>query len=260
MLRAGGVDVTEADILNTQLADQDLLDDSVWERIRRDLLAGVYTAVFASPPCRTFCEARAISPGPPQLRDKQHPYGFPRSQAVQRGLSHSHYQTLREDNLLAARTAEACSIIKQRGGIYGVEQPFPWKDGVCMFDLDCFKELVMDGGRVVVFDQCMYEAPSTKPTQILYYGADFGKLEARCDHPFVEQVSHTGRKYQAPHPPVIQKRVGGGNYATNALAAYPYRLNVHLANVLLEAVRVVSTSRHSGESVSQLPSQPSSAS
>ena len=37
--------------------------------------------VFAGPPCRTWSLARQSGPGPPVLRDAEHIYGFPKSQA-----------------------------------------------------------------------------------------------------------------------------------------------------------------------------------
>ena len=89
-----GIDSVEVDILNTELADQNILDDAVWLRYRRKLAAGEYDAVFASPPCRTFSEARLVRPGPAILRDLAYPYGYPRSQARQRGLSQGDFQKL----------------------------------------------------------------------------------------------------------------------------------------------------------------------
>ena len=209
----------------------------MWARIRRDILADKYIAVFCSPPCRTFSEARTLAPGPPQLRDKEHPYGFTRSQASARGLSQAHYETIREDNLLAERTAEACELIKSRGGFFGVEQPWPWKDSVSMFDMEPFTRLVAAGALLVVFDQCMYGAVSTKPTQILFWDAHFEKLECRCDHPWIDQRDSRGKTYQAPHPPVVCRKEQGLQYATKALVAYPYRLNVHLANIILDGCK-----------------------
>ena len=88
LFRAMGVQATEVDITNVDMVDQNLLDDAVWTRIKKVLADGVYDALFAAPPCRTFSEARRKWPAPPVLRTSEFPYGFPKKQAQQRGLSH----------------------------------------------------------------------------------------------------------------------------------------------------------------------------
>ena len=236
-LEQANVQTTQVDIVNQHLKDQNLLDDAVWSRIRRDLLDGEYAAVFASPPCRTFSEVRHEQPGPPVLRDEDHPFGYARSQAKERGLSEAHLSMLREDNLLAERTAEACDIMVQQQKIFGVEQPHPWQTGFSMFSLPAFQRLLKDGADIVVFDQCPYGARSRKPTQVMYYGADFSKLYAKCCHPSVTQYNEDGSTYKAAHPSVVNKRDAKGNYITTSLAAYPTELNRALAKVLFEALR-----------------------
>ena len=68
--------------------------------------------------------------------------GFPKSQAKLQGLRPEHFEQIRIDNLLAERTAEACTIMHQCGHGYAVEQPLGTKtSSVSMFDLQCFNEL-----------------------------------------------------------------------------------------------------------------------
>ena len=116
---------TERDVFNTHLEDQDILDDSVWLRIKNRLLTGICIFMFASPPCRSFSAARGGGQSPPVLRDADHVYGYPKSQTW-RGLEPHHHERTREDNLLAERTAEACDIMDSRGRGYAVEQPHVW--------------------------------------------------------------------------------------------------------------------------------------
>ena len=231
-----GIEATQVDVVNLHLKDQNLLDDAAWGRIRQDLESGVYVALFAAPPCRTFSEVRSIQPGPPPLRDKAHPYGFPKSQAKQRGISDADLVKTREDNLLAERTAEACFILHQQGGAYGVEQPFPWRFGFSMFDLDSFKRLEDMGARRVVFDQCPYGGEAKKPTHVLYYGAAFASLRAECNHPVVTQYNSDGTSYRAPHPMAVG-RDESGEFCTKRLAAYPTRLNRKIAKILSQYCR-----------------------
>ena len=222
---------TECDVFNTHLDDQDILDDSVWLRIKSKLLAGIYVFMFASPPCRTFSAARGAGPGPPVLRDADHLYGYPKSQTW-RGLGHHHHERIREDNLLAERTAEACDIMDSWDRGYAVEQPYPWGKAVSMFDFDSFEKLKAAGAKIVRFDQCMHEAPCTKPTIILHKNSDFSSLEAYCNHQAVRQTRSDGSYYMAPHPSYVGKKDKNGKYLTSYLSAYPAKLNCKLATII----------------------------
>ena len=173
------IGTTDVDIVNEHLDDQDLVDDAVWTRIRQRLVNGDFAFVFAGPPCRTFSDARLHRPGPPVLRDHEFLYGFPKSQAKLHGLRPERFEQIRIDNLLAKRTAEACSIMHQGGHGYAVEQPLGSKtSSVSMFDLQCFVELKKLGAKSVDFHQCMFGAASTKPTRFLYWNVRFETLES----------------------------------------------------------------------------------
>ena len=234
-LNAVKVACTECDILNTHLEDQDILDDSVWLRIKNKLLAGIYLFMFGSPPCRSFSASRGAGPGPPVLRDADHVYGYPKSQTW-RGLEPHHYERIREDNLLAERTAEACAIMDSLGRGFALEQPDPWGTAVSMFEFDSFKKLKTAGAKVVHFDQCMYDAPCTKPTIIFYKNADFSSVEAHCNHPAVQQTRNDGSSYMAPHPSYVGKKDKNGVYLTSYLSAYPARLNCKLAAIINKTI------------------------
>ena len=218
-----GISSREVDIVNVDMQGQNALDDATWEELCAEIRNGDYDFLFASPPCRTFSEARTVPPGPPVLRDHTHPYGFPKAEGKRRGLTHADYEKLREDNLLAERTAQACQLSRDAGGGYAVEQPWPWKGGVSMFDLAPFITLRRNGAQSVVFDQCMHGGDSPKPTQLLYEGAGFEQLEAKCTH-------------AQGHPQVVQRRDRQGEFATKALAAYPPQLNLAIAAVIAEAL------------------------
>eukprot|EP00969_Alexandrium_andersonii_P031256 1363882-Alexandrium_andersonii.AAC.1 len=41
---------------------------------------------------------------------------------------------------------------------------------------------LIPGVRVVNFDQCQHGADAVKPTRLIYCGADFSGLFARCQH------------------------------------------------------------------------------
>jgi len=225
---------TDVDIVNEHLDDQDLVDDAVWTRIRQRLVNGDFAFVFAGPPCRTFSDARLHRPGPPVLRDHEFLYGFPKSQAKLHGLRPEHFEQIRIDNLLAERTAEACSIMHQCGHGYAVEQPLGSKtSSVSMFDLQCFVELKKLGAKSVDFHQCMFGAASTKPTRFLYWNGRFETLESTCNHPRTVEV--TPGVWTA-HPAIVGIKDENGRFKTRASAAYPERLNRWVAAVINLAV------------------------
>lgn len=234
-LAAVGIEVDECDLLNKHMVDQDLLDDSTWLRIKGRLRAGYYMFLFASPPCRSFSAARSSGPGPPVLRDAAHIYGFPKSQTW-RKLDYHHFERIREDNLFAERTAEACAIMDSLARPYAVEQPEPWGAAVTMFGFESFKLLLAGGALIVAFDQCPYGAPCKKPTLVLYKGGDFHTLRVKCDHPAVEQWAKDGSIYWAPHPSFVGKKDNNGVYLTNTLSAYPAKLNCVAATIINKAV------------------------
>ena len=236
-LKAVKVDVTNCDVVNAHQADQDLADDAVWGRIRSRIQAGEFDFVYAGPPCRTFSESRSFGPGPPVLRNEAHLYGFPKSQAHERGLHANHFEQIRTDNLLAERTAEACAIMDGMGRGYAVEQPKPWRDAVTMFQFGCFKRLLHEGARTVDFDQCMYGGPTQKPTTVLYGNADFSVLKSFCNHAKVEQWNESkGTKYWSAHPSYVGKKDSKGAYLTGSLAAYPTKLNCRLATLINQSL------------------------
>ena len=227
------------DTVNVHAKDMDISDDSVWNRIRAKISSGTFQFIFAGPPCRTFSMARQVRPGPPPLRDRQHPYGFPRSQARRRGISTGDLEKVRLDNLLAIRTAEACSIMLRAGKGFAVEQPALWGPGgsnaASMFDLEPFVDLKQRGAKTVEFDQCRYGADTTKPTQLLYFKARFDRMAAKCNHPVVTW-QHEGKEVRAPHRPCVGTKTSNGEFATSALAAYPRELNQVLAYRIAEAI------------------------
>ena len=235
-LRAIKIDVVNCDIVNVNLEDQDLLDDAVWARIRARIWAGEFDFTFAGPPCRSFSESRSYGPGPPVVRDSDHLYGFPKSQARERGLGPKDFEQIRTDNLFAERAAEACSIMDSWGRGYGVEQPTPWRSAVTMFSFECFQKLIAAGAKMVYFDQCMYDGPTRKPTTILYKNVDFSGLAVQCNHPKVEQWDNKGHKYMAAHPSYVGKKDSSGAFITGSLSAYPTKLNVRLATLINETI------------------------
>ena len=235
-LKAVKIDVTNCDVVNVHLTDQDLLDDAVWGRIKARIYAGEFDFPVAGPPCRSFSESRSFGPGPPVLRDGKNLYGFPKSQARERKLQPKDFEQIRTDNLFAERTAEACAIMDWWGRGFAVEQPTPWRNAVTMFSFQCFQRLLQAGASTVDFDQCMYDGPTRKPTTVLYKHADFSGLAAQCNHSKVEQWDDKGYSYWSAHPSYVGKKDKSGAFLTGSLAAYPTKLNIRLATLINQSL------------------------
>ena len=90
--------------------------------------------------------------------------GIPPDQPGGKLIDAQHRATLDLDNELTQKTAFATSIFRDLNLGFGLEQPFLWKGGVKMFDLQPFQELVALGAETVIFDQCEYKVVTVKPT------------------------------------------------------------------------------------------------
>ena len=178
------------------------------------------------PPCNTFSHARTVAPGPPPLRTAEHLYGLP-------GLTPAQKEQVRTANLLAARSAEAATLLHRLGKSFIIENLERWSpQSPSIWALEEMQKVAaLPGVRTLHFDQCMVGAPARKPTTLLYYRLDLRRLQARCNHPVREWTNPDGSTHRGAHPRTVQRQVNG-QWATKALAAYPAQLNKILAEAL----------------------------
>ena len=127
-LRKLGYMVHTFDLVNTHLPGQDVANDADWANIRDTLSSGQIACLVAAPPCRTYSLARTVRGGPPPVRSREFPEGFPPDVAEAKSIPSSCMAKVANDNILAKRTADAVTIMKSLGKAYMVEQPWPWKD------------------------------------------------------------------------------------------------------------------------------------
>ena len=70
------VQITEVDIVNDD--KHDLSKEAVKAGWMNQIQSGINNVVLVTPPCSTFTRARCANKrGPPPIRSKQHPKGFP---------------------------------------------------------------------------------------------------------------------------------------------------------------------------------------
>ena len=223
-LRRVGWEVDDYDIVNGP--SQDLTADHIWEDLKRLVSSGHYDFVFFGTPCETFSRARTGPPGPRPLRDALHLYGLPKDQ-----LTYEEHTQVRTGTYFAVQTAALAQLAYERDVGFAVENPEPWGE-VSLFALEEFARLSkLPGVLAVNFDQCEFGAITTKPTRILYFGADLAHLERRCSHEpqwHCLREARSLRWYWGAHAP-LRGKDQRGCWRTTAAAAYLAQLNLALA-------------------------------
>lgn len=244
LLETAGFEVVDFDTANGPQFD--LVDDLVWEPLRRRIEDDEFLALVASPPCGTFSRARLMPGGPPPLRGTvgTDRYGL-------RGLKPQQTEVVRMHNLLAVRTAWAMSAMIRLKRIGIVEQPAVRNGEISMFHLDEFVD-VMAVAQHTVAVQCPFGAAAPKKTSWLTAGIDFSDLVRDCPHePKAWFEEGTGRQLLQPHPPARGRRRffrtmeeacsavnPSQNFVTSALAYYTPLLNRYLtAKIRLASLR-----------------------
>ena len=228
-----GIDCTDKDIVNKHLHDQDLLDDTTWERCKYEMVHESL-GVAAGPPCGTFSSLRNHRPGPPVLRSISHLHGMP-SILKDPNLK----LQLRTDDILAERALEACELMHLHCKAFVLEQFEPGLDQPSLFLFPRAIALAKKPGVYEVrFDQCMFGALTTKPSKLLVFGLALRHLhEVRCNHAWDwHSYSDTSGRTQwkwAKHPPLVGAKVKG-EWASKRAAHYPQGLNHELAMAFLQ--------------------------
>ena len=124
------------DLIDSHLDEQDVGDDAVVSLLRHELRRGSFHFVVAGPPSSTFA---------PPFRDPQHVYGILMSSARKHCLHPSQVERIRIANLVAERTAEACSIVHSWETGFLVLQPRSCLGSPSLFDLVPCVELARAG-------------------------------------------------------------------------------------------------------------------
>ena len=177
-LKPFGVQCVDVDTANVgaggELSEHnDFASDHLWEVILNDIRAGQVKALRFGNLCTTFSKAREVRPGPPPLRDLDHPYGL-----LKISLTLQQHEQVRLGTFYALKAAEAASAAHSRGIPSAIGNPEPWEGHISMFLLPEFVTLAsLPGVEAVNFDQCTVGAETAKPTRVLYFKVP---LIARC--------------------------------------------------------------------------------
>ncbi len=207
----------------------DLLDDSIWDEIRTDLINGCFKALWVATPCGTFSPLREKPPGPRVLRTVERIQGLKKSE-----LTKAEQKQLRESNILVHRSSSACEAQRSSGLPWGLENPDHPDDKPSIWKMPEIEDLCMrEDVDLTGFDQCRYGLETTKPTIFMSQKMDFSDIkEVRCNHPKVEREDSNGKKYQAAHQSTVQRWVDteqGRQRASRSQGEYPPDLSKVIA-------------------------------
>lgn len=154
------------------------LDEARWSFVMELICAGAVRFVHCGTPCNTFSAARKADGGPPPLRSAAQPLGLS-------SLSAENAALVFLGNLFVARSVEACLAVFTRGGDFSIENPLK----SLLWQVPAIRSLLRRARAwLVELDQCMFGAPSMKPTTLLVSHACLLALTVRCDGSHVHEV------------------------------------------------------------------------
>ena len=188
----------------------DIVDEKMWSAIMAVLAQGCVFFLHCGTPCNTFTAARKDDGGPPPLRSSTFPLGLPE-------LSSDNQCLVFLGNLFLFRTTEACVLVFNLGGDFSIENPLLsliWETSVLQRLISETRAFPLD------FDQCVFGAPSKKPTRLLVSNDRPDAIAIRCRGGHVH-IKLKGKIWDA----LAHKWV----FKTKAAQVYPWALCASLA-------------------------------
>lgn len=175
------IEVEEVDICLSP--EHDMADRSKQEEILAKIKQGYYIAILVTPPCSTWSRVRgANTRGPPMIRSREYPWGFP-------WLAKKYHHELHFGNGLVRFTIEIVTNVvalskkhRTRWCVLFAEHPEDlgtiWReeDGkelhpASVWQLPDLKEQVDNSAeaelRTIAINQCCWGAPYRKPTRLI---------------------------------------------------------------------------------------------
>ena len=161
----------------------DVVDVDNWDFIMQVAALGGISFIHFGTPCNTFSAARKEDGGPPPLRSALAPEGL-------ETLSADNAALVFLGNLFLYRTVELALVVYRLGGNFSIENPL----FSLMWEVPCYKDLVHCAHIFDIdFDQCMWGAPSMKPTRLACSHEMLSILRVRCDGcQFTHQAQRSG--------------------------------------------------------------------
>ena len=152
------------------LEPKDVVDLDFWDFFMELVWFGAVAFIHFGTPCNTFSSARKDDGGPPPLRSVEFPDGLP-------SVPLAYQPSLFLGNLFLDRTIEAALAVVVLGGDFSIENPL----GSLLWDTARSKALLLHArAHFVDLDQCMFGAPTQKPTRLMVTHHAFSSLAVKC--------------------------------------------------------------------------------
>ena len=253
------VQITEVDIVNDD--KHDLSKEAVKAGWMNQIQSGVYDVVLVTPPCSTFTRARCANKrGPPPIRSKQHPKGFPwlRAELRKQAELGNRLVDVMEECYKAA--AQARKLVRKLvllfsehpedlGRVYREEDNLQldpasiWQSesvrNLLQLDLDLF---------TVGFNQCCFGAPYKKPTRIISNIPGLQSWGFSGWPLFDEANTYLGpiRACGCQVRITLAKRGNSEGFRTAGTSAYPAQMDESLAQAVVMALKSMLSSPSEG--------------
>ena len=213
----------------------DLLRQEVFDDLIARCAAGEFFAAVIGTPCSTFSVARIFhpdaEPGPPQVRDVEHPDGMD-------GLSLFWQLRVAASNLLVERSVAIARAIQAANGVFVIENPatrsdsklhlyrWRWRSHASLWMHSAVRPLVKERWtRFVTFPQCALGGAFQKWTSLLY---------SEALHPMLASLG-TLTCTHAAHAKSAAGRDPDGKWRSAEAAAYPAEMNAMLVHACVRA-------------------------
>ena len=243
MLAAEGsftLQVFELDLLRSP--QHDITVEVFWQSILARIRAGEWRVVLMTPPCNTHSRARNANVfGPPPVRSKRYPLGFP-------WLTGKLLKETMLANSFIDQTFEACRAACLAHSAFLVEHPEDLgttadnQQPASIFALSELHQLVQESGAVTAaFHQCPWKSLSQKPTRVV---TTLPIKESDClgNKLFFiwPQLDKSGfyhgplpRKCGHYHKPLIRRTDEDSGFRTALAASYPPQMCLWIANMIV---------------------------
>ena len=171
------LEMHEWDILRDP--SHDLTSDQNWQSVLDKIASGYFDFIIAAPPCNTFSRARHNRRhlGPKPIRSLDYVRGFP-------WLKDADKDKVQQANLLVERSFEACRVGHTTNTAFLLEHPeqLGVASGLVpasIWDWPEFGTLAAETSLIQgALFQCVWEAPTSKPTRLATTARDSEALHA----------------------------------------------------------------------------------
>ena len=232
----------------------DLTQERLQSKILSDIAAGLFHCVICTPPCSTWTRVRmANRRGPPPLRSKEHPWGYP---WVKRRFQHE----LDLGNELVRFSIEVWATVdKHPQSVDGLpvflfgEHPEDLgqvkreEDGMqlnpaSIWQLEEIRRLVDKQGPVqtVAINQCCWGAPWRKPTRLVTTAVSV-QAWGPCQWPVMDEDNvYQGpleRNCQCKVTMSLARKEEDEGFRTSGTDVYPPKLDLGIAEALMSHIQ-----------------------